>query len=183
LDVIGERWTLLVVRELLLGPARFKDLQAGLPGIATNLLADRLGRLEELGLLVRDAEGPRPIYRLTEFGAGLREPIEAMVRWRGPLMFAGPGEDHADPRWLAVAIPALLPSAEVPEPRVVHLRVDSLVLRIEASESGVCVRPLQDADHVDIDREVTMFGVLGAAWRSGSFDEFLQGCEPEESVR
>jgi DNA-binding HxlR family transcriptional regulator len=45
LDVIGERWTLLVVRELLLGPARFKDLQAGLPGIATNLLAYRLCRL------------------------------------------------------------------------------------------------------------------------------------------
>lgn len=173
LDVIGDRWTLLIVRELLLGPARFKDLQSGLPGIATNLLSDRLNSLEEIGVVTRDAAGQRPVYELTELGTGLREPIEAMVRWSGPLMLAGPGDDHADPRWLAVAIPALVRRGEAAEDAV-HLRVDGTVLRLAATESGVTAEPLPDAaEQVEIEYDATMLGVLEAAWTSQSYDEFL----------
>src|SRR5258708_35294085 len=61
LDVVGDRWTLLIVRELLLqGPCRYTDLKSGLPGIATNLLADRLRELERAGL-VRREEAPPPL--------------------------------------------------------------------------------------------------------------------------
>src|SRR2546421_5058094 len=74
LDVLGERWTLLVVRELLLGPRRFSDLRAHLPGIAPALLTQRLRDLEAAGL-VRRAELPPPaartVYELTERGRGL----------------------------------------------------------------------------------------------------------------
>ena len=73
LDVVGDRWTLLIVRELeLRGACRYTDLRNGLPGIATNLLADRLRELESEGLVARE-EAPPPIastlFRLTPAGA------------------------------------------------------------------------------------------------------------------
>jgi DNA-binding HxlR family transcriptional regulator len=71
LDVLGERWTLLVLRELIGGPRRYSDLRAQLPGIATNLLADRLRELEEAGLVDREELPPpvaRTVYTLSETG-------------------------------------------------------------------------------------------------------------------
>ena len=84
LDVIGERWTLLVVRELLYGPRRYTDILNGLPGIGTNLLAKRLRDLEQAGI-VRQRTLPPPasstVYELTEHGHGLEEAIRALARW------------------------------------------------------------------------------------------------------
>src|SRR5260370_38322892 len=83
LDVIGDRWTLLLVRDLLLGPKRYKDLLAGLPGIGTNLLADRLHELEGAGLIERTAFPPpagSTVYRLTEPGQSLDPPLVALGR-------------------------------------------------------------------------------------------------------
>jgi DNA-binding HxlR family transcriptional regulator len=71
LDVLGERWTLLILRELIGGPRRYGDLRAQLPGIATNLLADRLRELEDAGLVDRDELPPpvaRTVYTLSETG-------------------------------------------------------------------------------------------------------------------
>jgi DNA-binding HxlR family transcriptional regulator len=83
LDVVGERWTLLVVRDLLMGPERYTDLRAGLPGIATDILTARLRTLEEAGF-VRRRELPRPapatVYELTEQGLGLAPAILALGR-------------------------------------------------------------------------------------------------------
>ena len=84
LDVVGERWTLLIVRELMLGPRRFKDLIAGLPGIGRNLLSARLRHLEEEGL-IRRRELPAPsgsrVYELTEEGRALGPAMAALGRW------------------------------------------------------------------------------------------------------
>src|SRR6478752_477301 len=84
LDLLGERWTLLIVRELLLGPKRFGALEEALPGIGPNLLSARLASLSEAGLIER-VELPPPAsvsaYALTERGEGLREPVEAMAVW------------------------------------------------------------------------------------------------------
>ena len=71
LDILGERWTLLILRELIGGPRRYGDLRAQLPGIATNLLADRLRELEDVGLVDRDELPPpvaRTVYTLSETG-------------------------------------------------------------------------------------------------------------------
>src|ERR1700732_5329847 len=71
LDVLGERWTLLILRELLGGPRRYSDLRAYLPGIATNLLADRLRELDQTGLIERTELPPpvaRTVYSLSEAG-------------------------------------------------------------------------------------------------------------------
>src|SRR4029453_5585908 len=83
LDVIGERWTLLIVRDLLLGPKRFTDLQNGLPGIPTNLLIQRLRQLEDAGILARGVLPPpaaSAVYQLTEHGRGLERGIGGLLR-------------------------------------------------------------------------------------------------------
>src|SRR5271155_445348 len=90
LDVVGERWTLLIVRELLLrGDLRYTDLRQGLPGIATNLLADRLRELERLGVVERE-EAPPPIaatvYRLTSHGQRLGPVLLELGRWGSGLL-------------------------------------------------------------------------------------------------
>src|SRR5712692_9066748 len=97
LDVIGDRWTLLVVRELLIrGPSRYTDLRDGLPGIATNLLAERLRDLEEAGIVVRD-DAPPPIaatlYRVTPRGEALQPVLRELGRWSAALVGeAKPGD-------------------------------------------------------------------------------------------
>jgi DNA-binding HxlR family transcriptional regulator len=96
LDVVGERWSLLVVRELLEGPRRYNELLAGLPGIATNLLAERLRSLEADGVIQRRDDGR---YELTPWGEGLHEAVYALGRWAGPLMARPRGDDHFQPSW------------------------------------------------------------------------------------
>lgn len=82
LDLLGERWTLLIIRELFLGPRRFGDLHAALPGIGTNLLSKRLKELEEAGLIVAPTPTEsRGQYRLTEEGEGLRPVARTLMAW------------------------------------------------------------------------------------------------------
>ena len=112
LDLVGDRWTLLVIRELSLrGPSRYTDLRNGLPGVATNLLADRLRELEAAGLVARE-EAPPPVattlFRLTPRGEGLRPVLDELMRWGLPLMFEQRDEDAVRSHWLAGAIELML---------------------------------------------------------------------------
>lgn len=86
LDLIGERWSLLIVRDLLLGPKRFSDLRAGLPGIGTNILTDRLKALEQAGVIARRVLPPpaaSSVYELTSYGRELDGPLQALAQWGG----------------------------------------------------------------------------------------------------
>lgn len=108
LDVVGDRWVLLIVRELLaLGPSRYTDLKRGLPGIATNLLADRLKAMEADGLIERyDAPPPvgTTLFRLTARGRELRGVVAALTEWGLERMPSGPAADDAvQPHWSALA--------------------------------------------------------------------------------
>jgi DNA-binding HxlR family transcriptional regulator len=95
LDVVGERWTLLIIRELLPGPRRFKDLIEGLPGVSTNLLTERLKALEQEGLVCRRTLPPpagSAVYELTASGQALEPAVLALGRWgsrRLPASLAG----------------------------------------------------------------------------------------------
>jgi DNA-binding HxlR family transcriptional regulator len=107
LDVIGDRWTLLIVRELLIGEARYSDLLKGLPGIATNLLATRLTALEVAGLVRREVVPPPAavtVFRLTPRGAALRPVIYELGRWAAPLMTPPRPGEHMRARWIALPI-------------------------------------------------------------------------------
>jgi DNA-binding HxlR family transcriptional regulator/putative sterol carrier protein len=90
LDLVGERWALLVVRELLLGPKRFTDLRAGLPGVSPNVLAQRLRELERAGVVRRRKLAPPAasrVYELTDWGMELEPVVISLGRWgaRSPL--------------------------------------------------------------------------------------------------
>lgn len=107
LDLVGERWTLLLVRELMLGPRRYKDLLDGLPGIGTNLLAKRLQDLEAEGL-VQKRQLPPPsgavVYELTERGIKLEPALLELARWGMETMDAPAPEDVLRPGWGVLAM-------------------------------------------------------------------------------
>jgi DNA-binding HxlR family transcriptional regulator len=95
LDLVGDRWTLLVLRELSMGEARFTDLKKGLPGIATNLLTERLRSLEEAGLVEQHelpAPAARSVYRLTRDGVRIRPVLRAIAQFGMPYLQTPVGE-------------------------------------------------------------------------------------------
>lgn len=97
LDLVGDRWSLLIVRDLLDGPRRYGELREGLTGIATNLLGDRLRALVAAGVVDHRADGR---YALTPWGEQLRDVLYALGRWATPLMARRPGDDRFRARWL-----------------------------------------------------------------------------------
>ncbi len=107
-DLIGERWSLLLVRDLLVGPRRFNDLQTSLKGIGTNLLATRLKSLEAADIIERRARGAGGhVYALTESGKALEPALLALVRWG---LAYGPDNQkgfHHQDDWDLVALKAL----------------------------------------------------------------------------
>ena len=152
LDVVGDRWTLLIVRELeLRGACRYTDLRNGLPGIATNLLADRLRELERAGVVVRE-EAPPPVattlFRLTPRGAELRPVLESLVRWGLPLMAADNEGDAVRSHWLAWAIELMLTDRR-PDASPVTIALDTgeQPILLETRERKVVARlgPVGDA--------------------------------------
>ena len=149
LDVVGDRWNLLIVRQLLIAPARYRELQDGLPGVATNLLTDRLRDLETAGVVERRLaeEGNAITYALTPWGAELREPIDGLIRWSTPLMTHGPGDDHFRAEWLIVALRALLVDRTAARrPSTVGIAVDGRLHQVLATRSGMEVSPHDGRD-------------------------------------
>ncbi|MFZ4657371.1 MAG: winged helix-turn-helix transcriptional regulator [Caldilineaceae bacterium] len=93
LDRVGERWTLLIIRELMAGPRRFKDLLDGLPGISTNLLTERLTELKKTGLVQRRILPPpagSAVYELTALGEGLKRSLLELGKWGAQFAPASP---------------------------------------------------------------------------------------------
>jgi DNA-binding HxlR family transcriptional regulator len=150
LDVIGDRWTLLIVRELLIGESRYSDLLKGLPGIATNLLAARLGEMEEAGLIARQ-ELPAPasatVFRLTPRGEQLRPVIKELGKWAGPLMTGRAKSESARTRWMVLPAQFYLED-RLPKDRPVAIQIDggdeSVV--IESRDGTVKARTGRAAD-------------------------------------
>lgn len=154
LELVGERWALLVVRDLILGPKRFTDLRRGLPRIPTNVLAARLKELEQGGVVRRRAL-PRPaaavVYELTEYGQQLREIVLRLGAW-GAQSLGEPGpEDMVSAESMTLALYATFqPEAARGLRAGYELRLGPLVLhakvedgRLEAGEG-----PLPEADLV-----------------------------------
>lgn len=106
LDVVGDRWTLLIVRELLISsPLRFTDLQRGLPGVAPNLLAQRLRDLEGHGVVRRMAATPPAtgvLYGLTDRGSQLEGVVRELLRWGAPTVPAAPPGAAFQTHWLSL---------------------------------------------------------------------------------
>ena len=107
LDRVGERWTLLVVRNLLLGPKRYSDLLESLPGITTNLLAARLREMERLGLVTKRAAQPpvrATLYELAPAGRALEPALMELARWGGRFMDQPTQGDTLDIGWALLSL-------------------------------------------------------------------------------
>ncbi|HEX6348958.1 MAG TPA: winged helix-turn-helix transcriptional regulator [Candidatus Dormibacteraeota bacterium] len=142
LDVIGERWTMLLVRELLLGPKRYGDLLAAATGIGTNLLADRLRDMEAGGLVERVTLPPpagSAVYRLTEAGRALEPVMLALGRWGARYMALPRGDDRLAPGAYFVALRARFrPDLAEKVSEAYEFRVDGRVFEVRV-ERGGCV--------------------------------------------
>lgn len=146
MDLLGERWALLVVRELLLGPKRFGDLRSALPGISTNLLSKRLQGLVAGGVAER-VRLPPPAsveaYALTERGEGLRPAVEALALWGFELL-----DPQAERRqgfeargsWLASTLAAAAPVGPWADPLLVNFDVDGDRFTMRVGSGRVHVR-------------------------------------------
>ncbi len=144
LDLVGDRWTLLVLRELAFGPQRFTDLRSALPGIAANLLAERLRGLEAAGLIEQRELPPpaaRTVYALTEQGREVRPLLRAVARFGLPYLPA-PREGEVRPRMAAHGTLAarLDPVAAAGTDLLVGLDLDGEVLSLHVKD-GDLARP------------------------------------------
>src|SRR3989337_600144 len=108
-EILGERWTLLIVRELLLGSKRFSDLRGRLDRISTSILAERLARLEAQGIgqrAVLEPPAASTIYELTEDGQALRATVFELIRWGARYLLPPRPDERVEPDWLRLALAA-----------------------------------------------------------------------------
>ncbi len=145
LDKVGERWTMLIIRELVAGPRRYKDLLEGLPGISTNLLASRLKSLEEEGLLRRRVLPPpagSTVYELTPLGLGLEQMLIELGKWGS--QFVPPAPEEA--ALLNVGSYALTlktffrPELTQDVEEVYELHIDNEVMQVQISQGEIEVQ-------------------------------------------
>ncbi|MFE2755268.1 winged helix-turn-helix transcriptional regulator [Actinosynnema sp. NPDC059335] len=180
LDLVGERWTLLLVRELLTGPKRFGDLQRSLRGLGTGLLAARMKHLEREGLVRRVTLPPparTPAYALTEAGRDLGPAVLALARWGAKWAM---GERRADeafhPGWAVLALEAFFDPAAAAGVRVTYeFRVGDEVFHVRVDDGAVEAAhgPAQHPDVV-VETGEDVFADL-AAGRSGLAEQVAAG--------
>lgn len=151
LEIVGERWTLLIVRELVAGPRRFKDVLEGLPGVSTNLLAERLKHLEQQGLIQRrvlPAPAGSAVYELTELGRALEPALLALGRWGSQFVPPTPeGATVLRPGSYALTLKTFFRPEEargLDESYALH--IDDEVLGVRISAGAVEVRQGEPAD-------------------------------------
>ncbi len=145
LDVVGDRWTLLIVRELMIRqPLRYTDLQFGLPGIATNLLADRLRKLEEHHVIAREAAPPpvaTTVFRLTLRGEALRPVVGALGEWGAPLLRECSDDAAFRSHWLALPLRRLRDRSPADPPVTIEVHTADQPMLVRTVDGGVSVEP------------------------------------------
>ena len=125
-EILGDRWTLLIVRDLLTGTHHFNELERGLPGISRGLLADRLRRLQRLELVEKVAlenGRQRTAYYLTKAGQELKAVVDSLLVWGARWAFEEPEEDELDPVLLMWWIRGRVRQDQLPDEQVV-VRLD-----------------------------------------------------------
>ena len=171
LGLVGERWSLLVVLELMHGPKRYTDLVEQLPGIGTNILAARLRDLERGGIVAKRTLPPPAasrVYELTEYGLGLRPAIRELALWGARSLGPPTAEDELFPGWLANALDTVL--APLAPPGRFEFRVGDEVASLEDGEAQP--GPIEEPDvvvegnpeaiyHMFVDRRLDLVKVKG----------------------
>jgi DNA-binding HxlR family transcriptional regulator len=159
LSLVGERWSLLIVRDLLRGPQRYTDLAQGLPGIGTNILASRLKELEGAGIVEKKRLPPpfaSTVYELTEFGRGLEEPLYALARWGARSLGPPSPDEELYEGWGVNALGVLFNAQAargLTETYVFDVDGDVFSARVEEGELEPAVGAVENADlRVEMDK-------------------------------
>jgi DNA-binding HxlR family transcriptional regulator len=165
LDVVGDRWTLLIVRELILqGPCRFTDLQNGLPGIATNLLTERLRDLESAEILWREPAPPpvaTTLYHLTDTGRELEPVLTALGRFGVRYMAEPRGDEVFRSHWLSFPASEFLHDSQPSGPPLaIQVRTADEPVVIDVRDGEVTTRG-GSVDSPDLELEGEPTVVLG----------------------
>jgi DNA-binding HxlR family transcriptional regulator/putative sterol carrier protein len=152
LEIVGERWTLLVVRELLPGPRRYSDLLEGLPGIGGNVLSARLKSLQAAGV-IRRTRLPAPaasvVYELTEVGERLQPALLALSRWGMAFLGAPRPGDRFRPSWVLLGMRATFDAeaaAGVSETYELHIDGETFHARVEDGTVDIRQGPAPEPD-------------------------------------
>lgn len=164
-EVVGNRWSLLVLRELTLGPQRFSDLRRRLAGVSASVLAERLAALERFEV-IETAELPPPaasrVYRLTAHGEAFRPVLAALLRWGLRWMGAPSEGDHFEPDWLRFVLQTFAAPGPTPARRYeLHVEADgpNERIRFEGGEEGL--RLVDDTRPADLVLEGGPADLLG----------------------
>ena len=187
-EIFGDRWTVLILRELLADIAHFNELERGLPGVSRSLLAERLGRLVRTGLLERREPGGRGKaveYRLTAAGRALQPVIDAMGAWGARFAFGEPRPDELDPVVLLWWMRRRVGFDRLPRGRVVigfafpgaRPPRSWLVLRQRSREASICLK------HPGFDADVVVAGDIAAIYRVWLGREPLGAALRRDAVR
>ena len=179
LDIVGERWTLLIIRELLLAPARFSEIADNLPGIGPNLLSDRLRSLSERGLIEAapvPGDGRGKQYRLTELGEELREPLLQLARWGMGFLSEKDVGGISRGAWGFLAVQAMIHGQDVPDViENYEFRVDDDVFHLRlAGGKALAVRGPAEDPAIVVRTDATTFVKIGAEMLN-PFDALVSG--------
>jgi DNA-binding HxlR family transcriptional regulator len=139
LDVVGERWTVLIVRELLAGPRRYTDLHADLPGVSTDVLASRLKEMENDGLVTRRRLAPpaaAAVYELTSRGRDLLPALMVLADWGAADLARRHPTDALRAHWFAIPLMGRIAELAAPCEGVVEVRLDEGTFHILLNDSG-----------------------------------------------
>jgi DNA-binding HxlR family transcriptional regulator len=179
LDLVGERWALLVVRELMHGPKRYTDLAEHLPRIGTNILASRLRDLEACGIVAKRTLPPPAasrVYELTDYGRGLRPVMRELALWGARSLGPPTAEDELFPGWLENALDTVL--APIAPPGRFEFRIGGEVASLVDGEA--LPGPIENPDvvvegdpeglyHMFVDRRLDLVSARGdrglSRWR------------------
>jgi DNA-binding HxlR family transcriptional regulator len=174
LDLVGGRWALLIVRDLLSGPKRFSELQDGLRGVPTNVLTARLRELEDEGIVMRRAHerpGGGVVYDLTDFGRELEQPILRLGFWGAKAMGPMHQDDHFSTDSLALALRgSFRPEHAKGQGRLYEFKVEDKSLRAQV-EAGKVVVPCHSTDDPDLVLEAEADVLAGLLSGDMSLDE------------
>ncbi|MBG6237230.1 DNA-binding HxlR family transcriptional regulator [Mycetocola sp. CAN_C7] len=153
LELVGERWALLIVRDLLVGPRRYTDLKAGLPRIPTNILSSRLKELQEGGVIRRAPLLRSIVYELTAVGRELEPIILALGRWGLQSMGEAADDDIISAESLTVDLRAAFhPDAAGSLPATSYLvHIDDVTLALDVDGSTLSIAPRSDLPAVDLE--------------------------------
>lgn len=174
LDVIGDRWALLIVRDLILGARRFTELAAGLPGIGTDILTTRLRGLQDAGVICRNGSGRQQRYQLTARGYALRPVLAELGRWGAALLELPASPDQVAARTGLTTLVLDPRPAPAGLAGVFDIGCDGQTARVEVRDHEFTLVPTDDGPAATV-ITLTRTGLLGVLAGSAMRDLIARG--------